>query len=138
MFRTETQHALRALAALAAGEAPLSIAMLADRTGAPAPTLGKVLHRLSLLGFVTGRTGRGGGYRLARPAAELHLMDLVLAFEGPGFARQCLFGMPRCSDKQPCPLHSTWARVREGLLELVERRSVADLAPHGSLTESAR
>jgi Rrf2 family protein len=130
MFRTETRHALRALASLAHADAPVPISTLAERTGTPAPMLSKVLHRLSLLGFVTGRTGRGGGYRLARAAGQLRLSDLVTALEGPGFARECLFGWTACSEEKPCPLHTTWSRVRAGMHALVDESTVADLA-HG-------
>jgi len=128
VFRSETRHALRALASLADSDGPVPMTVLAKRTGTPGPMLSKVLHRLSLLGFVTGRTGRGGGYRLAHAASELRLSTLVAALEGPGFGRECLFGWATCSETQPCPLHETWARVREGLLGFVDERSVADLA----------
>jgi Rrf2 family protein len=127
MLRTDTQHALRALTALAVADASLPIATLASRAHAPAPTLAKILHRLAVLGFVAGRTGRGGGYRLARPASELRLADLVHAFEGPAFGRSCLFGLPSCSRETPCPLHAAWSELRDGLLEFLERNTVADI-----------
>lgn len=127
MFRTDTRHALRALTALAAGNGPMPISTLSRQILTPAPMLAKVLHRLALLGFVHGRTGRGGGYRLARPARELRLAELVEAFEGPAFARSCLFGLPDCSAAHPCPLHGVWDPIRGRLLEVLESATVADL-----------
>jgi len=127
MFRTDTQHALRALTVLARGTAPIPISDLATRTLSPAPMLAKILHRLARLGFVSGRTGPGGGYRLARPAPAIRLAEIVQAFEGPGFGRDCLFGLSSCSDDRPCPLHATWARLRDGLVAEIEHRTVADL-----------
>lgn len=128
MFKTEVQQALRALVALARAEGPVTIAVLAAEVEAPAPMLGKVLHRLSRLGLVVGQPGPGGGYRLARPGAEIRLADVIEPLEGPGFARTCVFGLPQCSDEQPCPLHGVWGQVRRGLLWAMEECTVADLA----------
>lgn len=133
MFTTEVQQSLRALVALAGEDAPVTLAQLAGRVQAPAPALGKVLHRLSRLDLVVGQPGPGGGYRLARPAASIRLADVVEPLQGPGFARSCLFGLPHCSDDNPCPLHPIWGALRGGLLEAVEQRTVADLA-QGPLT----
>jgi DNA-binding IscR family transcriptional regulator len=51
----------------------------------------------------------------------------VDALEGPGFAGGCLFGLPRCSDRRPCPLHHTWADVRGRLRGAFARMTLADL-----------
>lgn len=128
MLRSETRHALRSLAALASDPGPLTIGALSRRLRAPAPVLGQVLCHLARLGFVSGQRGPGGGYRLARPAAAIGLAQVVDALEGPGFARACLFGLSRCSDRQPCPLHDTWAGVRERLLGAFTGTTVADLS----------
>jgi len=128
MLRSETRHALRSLAALASDPGPLTIGALSRRLRAPAPALGQVLHRLARLGFVSGQRGPGGGYRLSRPATAIGLAQVVGALEGPGFARSCLFGLSRCSDRRPCPLHDTWAGIRERLLGAFTATTVADLA----------
>jgi len=131
MFKTETQYALRATAALAAEGAPLSVVQLAERVQAPAPMLAKVFYRLAQQGFVVGRPGPGGGYKLARPAGEIRLSEIVDLTEGPDFARFCLFGLPSCSDDDPCPLHSVWGPVRQHIFDMIERYTVADLAARG-------
>ncbi len=127
MFHTETKQALRALSVLAERDSVVSLAELAVRTAAPAPTLARVLARLGRRGLVAGRRGPHGGYRLARPAVSIALGDVVLPIEGPGFARGCLFGRPRCSAARPCPLHGAWAEIRGRVLALLAERSLADL-----------
>lgn len=128
MFKTETQYALRATAALADQKSPLSISQIAELTQSPAPMLAKVLYRLAQQGIVVGRPGPGGGYRLARDAAQIRLSDLVSLTEGTDFGRFCLFGLPTCSDEKPCPLHNVWGPVRQEIFDMVERHTVADLA----------
>jgi Rrf2 family protein len=128
MFHTETRQALRALTVLAERDELVPLAQLATLTGAPAPTLARVLARLARRGLVTGRRGPHGGYRLARPAAGIALRDVVLPIEGPRFARGCLFGRQRCSPRRPCPLHGAWEDIRDRVGALLAGRTVADLA----------
>lgn len=135
MFRSDVQHALRALAALATSGGPLAIPELSRRVLTPEPMLAKVMHGLARLGLVAGQPGPGGGYRLARRPEAIRLVDVVAPLEGPEFARRCLFGLPHCSDDAPCPLHPLWGSLRAGLLEAIETWSVADLARDASAAE---
>lgn len=68
--------------------ATLSAARLAEFHGVPAPYLAKSLQALAGAGIVASVPGRNGGYRLARPAADITLLDVVVAVEGDvGFFR---------------------------------------------------
>jgi Rrf2 family protein len=67
----------------------LSAARLAEYHGVPAPYLAKALQALASAGLVSSQTGRRGGYRLARPADEITLLDVVFAVEGDEPAFRC-------------------------------------------------
>lgn len=67
----------------------VSGARLAEFHGVPAPYLVKQLQKLSQAGIVDAVTGRNGGYRLARPASEITVLDVVLALEGQEPAFRC-------------------------------------------------
>ena len=82
IFKADTQHALRAVTALAREGQLLPTARLAALSGAPEPALAKVLQRLAQHGIVAGRPGPGGGYVLKRAAAQIPLIEIVLLFEG--------------------------------------------------------
>jgi Rrf2 family protein len=67
----------------------VSGARLAEFHGVPAPYLVKQLQKLSQAGIVDAVAGRNGGYRLARPASEISVLDVVLALEGREPAFRC-------------------------------------------------
>jgi FeS assembly SUF system regulator len=63
--------------------ARLSATELAGETGVPLPTTQKLMGVLAASGLLSSVRGAGGGFALARPAAEISLADIVEAVEGP-------------------------------------------------------
>lgn len=81
-------HSCTVLAALAPGET-LPAARLAEYHEVPPAYLAKHLQALAGAGITTSVAGPRGGYRLARPAAEITLLDIVLAVDGEEAAFRC-------------------------------------------------
>jgi Rrf2 family protein len=81
-------HCTVLLAALPDG-ASLPAARLAEYHGVPGPYLAKSLQALARSGVVESIPGRRGGYRLARPAKSISLLDVVQAVEGGEPAFRC-------------------------------------------------
>jgi Rrf2 family protein len=67
----------------------LPAAKLAEYHELPAAYLAKQLQGLAGAGIVMSVPGRRGGYRLARPATEISVLDIVRAVEGPAPAFRC-------------------------------------------------
>ena len=78
-------YALRAVYALAdhAGPHPLKIADIAEREQIPIRFLEVILNQLKGGGFVQSRRGAEGGYRLARPAEQLTVGEIMRYIDGP-------------------------------------------------------
>jgi Rrf2 family protein len=134
MISNSSRHAIWAsieLAALPAGEFA-GAADLAERTGAPANYLGKLLQALAIAGVLESRKGPRGGFRLARPAASISLFTIVDALSDLGPWSGCILGLPTCSTGTACPLHDGWAALREAYLKLLSETSLSDLAPAGN------
>ncbi|HEU4670580.1 MAG TPA: SUF system Fe-S cluster assembly regulator [Dyella sp.] len=73
----------------------LSTAQIADEAHLELPTVSKLLKSLGHAGLVESFRGVNGGYRLARPAGEINLAEIVEAMEGR-------IGMTECgTDGQP-------------------------------------
>ena len=137
MMSKTAVHALKAVVALA--ELPENgfegAAGLARRIGAPQNYLGKLLQTLARAGVVESQRGLGGGFRLAKSAQRIRLLDVVEPIDHVSRWAGCLMGRTFCSEESPCAMHDGWAKVREAYLTMLEGRTVADLAADG---ETAR
>ena len=74
-------HCCTTLGGLRAGEA-LAAADLAALYDLPPSYFAKALQALSAAGIVESSRGKTGGYSLARPAAEITMLDVVDAVDG--------------------------------------------------------
>ncbi|MGH9814247.1 MAG: RrF2 family transcriptional regulator, partial [Candidatus Acidiferrales bacterium] len=66
--------------------------------------------------------------KLARPARETALREVVAAIDGLDGLQRCVLGLNQCSDDAPCPLHEMWKGVRGRMTAYLDRVSLADLA----------
>jgi Rrf2 family protein len=130
IFSASTTHALRAVAWLAAngGDGPMLGRDLARKVKVPPDYLSKVLATLARAGVLTASRGVNGGYRLARPAARIRLIEVVAPFEGARAKPGCLLRPSRpCRDSGACSAHDRWSGVKETYLDFLERTTVADI-----------
>ncbi|RMI45159.1 RrF2 family transcriptional regulator [Streptomyces triticirhizae] len=81
-------HCATSLAQLEPG-ATASAAQLAAYFDLPAPYLAKQLQALVRAGLLSATTGPRGGFQLARPAAEITLLEIVEAVDGGSTPFQC-------------------------------------------------
>ncbi|MCU0505833.1 MAG: Rrf2 family transcriptional regulator [Chloroflexi bacterium] len=121
-------YAVRAMVALASAPPGtlLSVPRMADEMGIPVRFLPQVMGDLGRAGLVTAVTGRAGGYRLARPASEVTLLDVVEAVEGDSRRRTCILrGVPCGIDGTTCAVHDPFFAAQDAM---IDRLSSADLA----------
>jgi Rrf2 family protein len=77
-----SRYALLAVLEMAeAGDGLVSAADVARRHGAPEAVVAKVLQRLVRAGLAVGTRGSNGGYRLAREASRITVLDVLQVFE---------------------------------------------------------
>jgi Rrf2 family protein len=123
--------AVHALALLAQDHDGYPSAYLAGSVNTHAVFLRRVLGILARAGLIETREGRGGGYRLARPAAAIQLSEVyrVMEPEGPLTASPC-DPNPRCpvGAGMRSAFAATAAVAREGLEQALAGQTVADLA----------
>jgi Rrf2 family protein len=112
-----TRYALYAAAEMAmAGDAPTTVAAVAARYGIPEGALAKVFQQLVRAGIATGTRGIGGGYRLARPASKITVLDVLHVFERRRHVGACLLhDRPGeiCPRQSACNVHWLFNEVDE-------------------------
>ncbi len=82
----ETGYALDLLAGLDDATTIVRLPLLAAEVGVPVREGRRIMAKLGAAGLVTGRRGRTGGYRLARPLAEISLGDVLAAMRASAAA----------------------------------------------------
>jgi FeS assembly SUF system regulator len=109
-----TDYATVVLTVLAArpGEV-LSATELAEFAGLESPTVSKLLKPLAQAGLVEGLRGVRGGYRLTRSAAEISLIEIVEAMEGPLAITECSHEQSQCGIAQQCGVRSNWRLIND-------------------------
>ncbi len=127
-------YALRATVCLASHEPtePLRVDDIAEQLDVPRNYLSKILHVLARSGVLTSSRGPGGGFRLAGPASELMLSDVVEQFDQVPDESRCLLGRAICSDHTPCSAHARWKSVNVAVSEFFRETSIDDLSRVGS------
>lgn len=107
---------LMSAAARHCGHARVNAQQLADETGLPAPTVQKLVSKLSAAGLLKAVRGAGGGFKLARPAAAITLADIVEAVEGPIALAPCSEnGKHDCTLEAACSVRPDWPLVDAAL-----------------------
>jgi len=130
IFSASATHALRAMSSLAGGvpSKPVLGRDLARRIGVPSQYLSKVLATMARSGLLTAVRGAKGGYRLARPANRIALIDVVLPFEGQRALPGCLLRPDRpCRDSLACSAHSAWGDMKRTYTDFLAKTTVADI-----------
>jgi Rrf2 family protein len=88
---------------------------IADRQNIPAPFLAKIISQLSLSGLVTTFRGAGGGVTLSRPPAEINLLEVIEALDGPVRLNRCAIEPSMCPRDENCPVHDVWSKAQADL-----------------------
>jgi Rrf2 family nitric oxide-sensitive transcriptional repressor len=125
---TFTDYTLRTLMYLAvAGDRTATIAGIAVAYGISEAHLMKVVHRLGLAGDVTTVRGRNGGIRLARPASEINLGEIVRRTETDMTLVPCFADSATCAIGAGCSLTAVLHEAMAAFLAVLDRYTLADL-----------
>lgn len=123
-----TDYATVVLTVLAARPGDvLSAAELAELAGLEGPTVSKLLKPLAQAGLVDGFRGVRGGYRLARPATDISLVEIVEAMEGPLAMTECSLDHGECGLSHQCGVRSNWRRINDVVADALRGISLAEM-----------
>lgn len=142
IFTTKAEYGVRLLVELGrqahgGGGAATSLKVIAEAEGLPLAYLERIVALLKKAGIVESTRGAHGGYRLARPAADVTMDDVILALEGTVAPMNCFVddtsGPNRilCSHEDDagrgCATKLLWMRVQGGVMEKLAQTTLAEL-----------
>jgi Rrf2 family protein len=120
--------ATQALTALAGAGRRVKAKELAEQLQTTTGFVPQVLNPLVDRGWVRSDPGPTGGYSSLVPVAELTVLDVIEAVEGPTDTGRCVVANRPCRSDEACVLHGAWEIARARLLEALAQTSVAELA----------
>ncbi len=97
-----------------------SAADVALRTGVAAPTVSKVLKRLTREGLIVSMRGAKGGYMLPRSPAEISVAEIIVAMEGSLGMTECSSIPGLCTQEASCTVRQNWQRINQIVLQILQ------------------
>ncbi len=131
MFSKACEYAIRAAIFIASESERgrrASLKDIAREIDSPEAFTAKTLQKLSRSGIIISTKGAHGGFEVKQDmATNIKISEIVLAIDGDKVYTRCSLGLHDCSENHPCPFHSRFKPVRNGLKEIVENTSLRDL-----------
>ncbi|MFO1070663.1 MAG: Rrf2 family transcriptional regulator [Geminicoccaceae bacterium] len=139
MLSHKAKYALRALLMLARqqDDSLLQVAEIAEQENVPRKFLEAILGELAKDGVLASQRGKGGGYRLARPADTVTLGQIVRLIDGPLAPVPCA-SVTRyrrcddCPDERTCAIRPVMRRVRDAIADVLDRTTLSDVIEGGA------
>lgn len=131
IFSRTCEHAIRVVLFVATQPdgRPTGVPVIARALGVSPTALAKVVQTLTRHGVLASQKGPGGGVKLARPASDVTVLEIVRLVDGKDLERTCILGLPGCSeDGAHCPLHDRWNGMRDRIVRMLASPSIAGLA----------
>ena len=111
---------------LRGGDGPVTIAGISDRQKISLSYLEQLFGKLRRYSLLDSVRGPGGGYCLARPAAQITVADIVRAVDEALDATQC-GGHENCKGEERCMTHALWSTLNAKMYEYLTSVKLSDL-----------
>ena len=106
----------------------LSIAEIAKEIDSPEPFTAKILQSLARHNVISSAKGPGGGFYIDAAAKPIPVMDIIDLIDGKHAFERCGLGLKECSETKPCPIHNEFKSYSLRLKNLLETKTIQDLA----------
>ena len=130
VVRRNTDYAVRLMVHLAReyGEGPVSTRVAAKEEGVSYPLACKLMQKLHGSKLIDSCMGPKGGFSLGRAPAEITLLEVVEAIQGPISLNRCLLSSDACNRQTDCVVRAKLAGVQENIRSSLAGITFADLA----------
>lgn len=125
-FSKKCEYALQAILLMAASEddCVCPAEEISKKLKIPKEFVSKILQSLTASHLIESKKGKAGGFKLAKHPSKIKLIDIVEAIDGLDSFNVCVLGFPNCSDKNPCPVHNIWKKLRDEALKMLSEENL--------------
>jgi Rrf2 family protein len=109
-------------------QASASAREIAEQYDIPIELLAKVLQRLARRGLVTSHQGTRGGYRLARPVAQISVADIIQAIDGPLTVTACSTDAENCGQYSKCSIRDPLWKIKDRIVSALSTCSLQEIS----------
>jgi len=127
MLSKSSKYAIRAVLYLSLRsnkENKFSPKKIAEAVDIPAPFLAKTLQVLTKSNLISSIRGRNGGFYLTNKDRSNNLLSIVESIDGSNKFKECLLGLPICSDENPCPIHHAVSPFKKQIIEELTYKTI--------------
>ena len=121
---TKGRYGVRAMFDLAmhSGEGAIALKSVAHREQISEKYLEHLFASLKKAGLIHSVRGAQGGYRLALPAEDITLGDIIRVLEGPIAPTDCVIdgAGEQCDRSSQCVMRTFWCRVRDDINKILD------------------
>ena len=132
MFSKACGYAIKAviIISLNSGKNKLTgVKEISEEIESPEAFTAKILQNLVKQEIISSKKGPNGGFFLNKKQIEkITLSDIVKAIDGDSLFVRCGLGLKQCSEKNPCPLHHEFKKIREQIKSLLESTPINTLS----------
>ena len=127
-----SQYAIRILSFIAnnGNDRLISAKELSEKLDIPYKFLTKIMTDLVKLEFVISIRGREGGFKLAREASLISVMNILNAFNEFVEHERCILGIDNCAGstkKKKCILHDKWVKPKSMIIKMYEETTIENI-----------
>jgi Rrf2 family protein len=133
-----TDYAVRIMLELARSGGRVPSRRLGELAEVTYPFARSIVTDLASARLVDARRGPGGGVSLSRPAADISLLQIVEAMEGPVALNVCISDPGYCDRAPHCPAHGVWADASAVLAESLSGQDLESLVSSTATGPKAR
>jgi Rrf2 family protein len=109
-------------------EGPVALEVLAEDASIPQEYLAKIIQDLRRSGLIRSVRGPHGGYMLSGQPADVTILDIWEALEGPLCPVDCLEDPEACDLLDECVTRDVWSRLRDAVSEVLKSVTLEELA----------
>ena len=133
---TKGRHAVTAMMELALrhDKGPVTLADISTQQSISISYLEQLFAKLRKGGLVKGVRGPGGGYRLARPASEISIGEIISAVDESVDVTRC-GGKADCDNGEACLTHELWTELSKRLYDFLDNITLSQFVDRPGIPE---